>query len=143
VEAENERAASEITSAQPPRQCTHRDLGENIEQQGQNGKVDLDPLASKPLPQILWHRHHLHDAREVTTSQSDQGAQRGQKNGIHPGVRAIDMCSRIETLFGSGSLQSGQMALDLQPVAHFNSHELIYSSAGVARCYPNTLKSSQ
>ena len=42
-------------------QWTHRDLGEDIEQQGQNGEVDLDPLASNSLPQVLWHRHHLHE----------------------------------------------------------------------------------
>ena len=38
---------------------THGDLGEDVEEEGQHGQVDPDPLSTKPLPQVLRHGEHL------------------------------------------------------------------------------------
>lgn len=35
---------------------THRNLGEDVEDKRQDRHVHLDPVAAKPLLQILWHR---------------------------------------------------------------------------------------
>ena len=38
---------------------THRDLGENVEEQGDDGEVQANPGATKPLLQVLGHCYHL------------------------------------------------------------------------------------
>ena len=35
---------------------TYRDLGEDVQQDGQHREVDPDALAAEPQPQVLWHR---------------------------------------------------------------------------------------
>lgn len=50
---------------------TYRDLGENVEEERDNGEVDVDPCPSKSLLQVLGHGDHLtyhraHIMREFT-----------------------------------------------------------------------------
>ncbi len=38
---------------------TYRDLGEDVEEQGEAGEVEVDPLAAEALPEVLGHGEHL------------------------------------------------------------------------------------
>ena len=37
----------------------HRALGEHVEEEGEDGVIDPDPLASEPHFHVLWHRDGL------------------------------------------------------------------------------------
>lgn len=40
-------------------EITDRDLGEDVENEGQHRQVDPDSLSPEPLPQVLRHSKHL------------------------------------------------------------------------------------
>lgn len=39
--------------------ATHRDLGEDVEEEGEHREVDANTLPSEPLLQVLGHGDHL------------------------------------------------------------------------------------
>lgn len=102
---------------QGPGQWTHRDLGENVEHQGQDREVDLDPLASKSLPQILWHRHHLHGmegrippARVIRKPRASQAV---------ASTLVSELWSRVNSCWSEKSLRWPNVPV-FQPFAHLN-----------------------
>lgn len=47
----------------PPDGRTHRDLGENVKEEGDDGEVDVDPGSPEALLQVLGHGDDLNAAR--------------------------------------------------------------------------------
>lgn len=72
---------------------THRDLTEDIDEQVQNGEQELDPVATKPLPQVSGQRHYLKNVRgsprEAEGSQSAGGHAETQPSSLRCSTRTL------------------------------------------------------
>lgn len=62
---------------------THWDLGENVEEQGDNGEVEADPGPSEPLLQVLGHRDHLISRDVCQCRKSQQFSVNNTLGNIH------------------------------------------------------------
>lgn len=57
--------AMHCKGSSPPASPSYRDLGEDVDKQVQHSQDDGNPVATKPFPQVFWHRGDLGTRAEL------------------------------------------------------------------------------